>query len=181
MQELFEDKIIHISKENLPLIENIFYKIESEYKGNRKNVDILIKLYISELICLLHRYRLLKNVDEQNIDKLMQEITQYINDNFEKEITLTDLSKIFGISESHLSRRFKLSTGTCINEYINYVRITNAEWLLKTKKLPITEVAIRCGFNDSSYFAHVFKKLKGITPYKFSKREFLKKENVSSY
>lgn len=173
LQELFNDKIIRIPKENLPLIENMFYKIESEYKGNRKNRDVLIKLYISELICYLHRYRISNNIDEQNIDKLIQQVAQYINNNFEKEITLASLSKIFGISESHLSRRFKLSTGTCINEYINYVRIAHAEWLLKTKQLPITEIAIRCGFNDSSYFAYVFKKLKGITPYKFSKREFI--------
>lgn len=169
LQELFNDKIIHIPKEKLPLIENMFYKIESEYKGNRKNGDILIKLYISELICYLHRYRYSNDIDEHIIDKLIQQVAQYINDNFEKEITLSSLSRIFGISESHLSRCFKLSTGTCISEYINYVRINHAEWLLKNKHLPITEIAIRCGFNDSSYFASVFKKLKGITPYKFSK------------
>lgn len=171
LQELFDDKIIHIPKENLTLIENMFYKIESEYQSNRINRDALIKLYISELICYLHRYRSSTSSDKQNTDELIQQIAQYINLNFENEITLSGLSHIFGISKSYLSRRFKLSTGTCINEYINYVRISHAEQMLKNQKIPITEVAMRCGFNDSSYFASIFKKLKGITPYKFSVQE----------
>ena len=44
-----------------------------------------------------------------------------------------------------------------------------AEKLLKAKKMPITHVAAACGFNDSNYFSTVFKKIKGITPLKYSK------------
>lgn len=169
LKEMFNETIIHIPKENRPLIENMFYQIESEYNSKRDNKDVFLKIYITELLLYLHRYRISKTQDKLNNDKLIQKVKQYINLNFENEILLSDLSKTFGLTESYLSKRFKYVVGTGINEYINYVRIEHAGKLLKSEKLPITEVAIRCGFNDSSYFASVFKKFKGITPYRFSK------------
>lgn len=171
LKELMGETIIHIPKENRPLIENMFYKIEAEYDSKRENKDVFLKLYITELLMYLHRYRILDAQNELNTDKIIQKVKQYINLNFENEILLSDLSKNFALTESYLSKRFKSVIGTGINEYINYVRIEHAEKLLKTENLPITEVATRCGFNDSSYFAAVFKKLKGITPYKFSKNK----------
>ena len=49
-------------------------------------------------------------------------------------------------------------------------RIHNAARLLTaSSRCSITEVAAQCGFNDSNYFTSVFKKIKGITPYKFYK------------
>ena len=73
------------------------------------------------------------------------------------------------MSESHLSRKFKAHTGIGINEYITYVRITNAEKLLRETELSVTEVADQCGYSDSNYFSTVFKRIKGITPQKCRK------------
>ena len=103
----------------------------------------------------------------------IQTISQYIRNNYMKDITLRSLSHDFSISESHLSRRFKEVSGIGINEYLTYVRIMNAEKLLRSKKMPITEIAAACGFNDSNYFSTVFKRIKGITPLKFSKSTYV--------
>lgn len=169
LQGLLEENIIHIAKENRTAIENMFYKIESEYIKNNEYSEQLIKLYISELIIYLSRYRLKTLPSNEDTDLLMRKIAEYINLNYDKDLSLQFLSEKFNLSESYISKRFKTAIGTCINEYINYVRITLAEELLKTEKLPITEICYKCGFNDSSYFSSVFKKLKGITPYKFKK------------
>ena len=169
LQELMKETIIHIPSNNRALIENMFYKIESECNGNRENRDIFLKLYMSELLLYLYRYRVQKVDNKQNNDKTIQQIIQYMNLNYQNQITLSDIAKTFGFTESYLSKRFKSLVGTGINEYINYIRIEHAERLLKTQQYTITEIATRCGFNESSYFASVFKKFKGITPYKFSK------------
>ncbi len=169
LSELCKDNIIHISKENQPLIESMFYRIESEYRKKSADSNLLIKLYISELLMYLKRYKINSDTSEQNTDSQMQKIADYINLNYDKDLSLKILSKKFNLSESYISKRFKMAIGTCINEYINYVRVTYAEELLKTEKLPITEICSKCGFNDSSYFSSVFNKLKGITPYKFKK------------
>ena len=73
------------------------------------------------------------------------------------------------MSKSHFCRKFKFVTGLRYSEYVTNVRITNSEKLLRETNLPITEISERCGFNDSNYFASVFKRLKGITPYKYAK------------
>ena len=67
-----------------------------------------------------------------------------------------------------LSKQFKSVMGIGFNEYINIVRVTASEKLLLSTNAPITQIAMDCGFNDSNYYAAVFKKIKGITPKKFS-------------
>ena len=81
---------------------------------------------------------------------------------------LASLSQRFGVSPSYLSRSFKKLTGVGLNEYINISRITAAEKLLQSGNLSITEVAFSCGFNDSNYFAAVFKRVRGVTPKKYA-------------
>ncbi|MEE1042726.1 MAG: AraC family transcriptional regulator, partial [Clostridia bacterium] len=105
--------------------------------------------------------------DEVKTPSFIQKISNYIGENYANEITLDNLSREFSISKSHLSRLFKNTTGFGINEYITIVRIKNAERLILSTKLPITEIATRCGFNDSNYFSSVFKKIKGMSPLKF--------------
>ena len=63
--------------------------------------------------------------------------------------------------------RFKKSTGFGFSEYLTQVRMANAIYLLEHPGASVTDVAYQCGFNDSSYFAAVFKSIYGITPKKY--------------
>ena len=147
-----------------------FNKINKEYSKNKEHKDILIKLYIQQLLTLLCRLKKDYRPVVSQTDEIIREISDYIRQNFASPLTLKSLSNRFAISEGHLSRQFKSVTGVGLSEFIAYVRITNAEKILKSTKLPITEVAALCGYNDSNYFAAVFKKFKGITPYRYSKQ-----------
>lgn len=55
-------------------------------------------------------------------------------------------------------------------EYLNYYRLERASYLLTSTDLPVTQVAMDCGFNDLSYFIRSFKKYRGITPKKYRDR-----------
>ena len=94
---------------------------------------------------------------------------EYINNNFAENITLEEISEKFHVSKSHFSRKFKEVTGIGFNEYILLVRIKYSELLLMETDLSITEISGKCGFNSSCYFTSVFKKYKGMTPFKFRK------------
>lgn len=169
VKSLCRDNIIHIPKENLMLVDDIFYKISSELNYPSEYENLIIKTYISELLLNLDRYRVKEN-EEQQTDPFIAKVVDYISQNYTGDLSLPFLSKYFNLSASYLSRRFKMIIGININEYINYIRITEAAKILKLEKMPITEISAKCGFNDSNYFSAVFKRLKGITPYKYMKK-----------
>lgn len=170
LNALCEKKVIYVPSAKLETAEKIINKIEKEYASYDENSDFLIELYIGELLVQLYRFFKVYNPPPVQGDEIIHTVSKYISANYDADLSLKALCKRFGMSDSHLSRRFKTVSGIGINEYITYVRIMNAENLLKTTDLPMTEVAARCGFNDSNYFSTVFKRIKGITPLKFSHR-----------
>ena len=171
LRELSKHRVFHIAQNKTERIERLFVRIKDEFEKKGKFTDTLTNIYIQELATLICRYMIEYKPSSANED--IQSISKYIRINYMKDITLRSLSHDFSISESHLSRRFKEVSGIGINEYLTYVRIMNAEKLLRSKKMPITEIAAACGFNDSNYFSTVFKRIKGITPLKFSKLTYI--------
>jgi len=165
---LCEKSVVYIPDSKRETAESLLQKIENEYETLDSHSTLLINLYIEEFIVLVSRLQLDYKPTLPPTDLTIHKITKYIRTNYSQDLSLASLGKIFAISESHLSRSFKSVTNMGINEYITYVRLINAERLLKETSLPITEIAGKCGFNDSNYFSTVFKRAKGITPLKFS-------------
>ena len=103
--------------------------------------------------------------------KLMQQIETYIYENYDKKLSLEDMSDKFHISRSYLSKKFKAVTGFGFKEYIVNVRIKNACRLLLETNKSITDIAFECGFNDSNYFGDAFRHVKGVSPNKYRKNK----------
>lgn len=143
--------------------EKYLNSIENETIQKEILSEDMIKYLLGTMLIKLSR-TLQNNIIETETDNDIRQIADYITDNYSTEITLDMLSEKFSISRGHLSRKFKTLTGFGINEYVNLVRIKNAEVLMNNPKLSITEIATICGFNDSSYFASVFRKQKGVSP-----------------
>ena len=77
---------------------------------------------------------------------------------------MADLARRFGMSTRTLNRRFKNATDTTPLAYLREIRIKIARELLKTSNLSIVEVAEKSGYQDSAYFAELFKQQLGTTP-----------------
>ena len=169
IDELTNSKFCRISEKHLYKLEEIMGSLEKEYEREDIYSKNLRKTYIIQLLTLLCRYRRPATTSISESDKIVFEVSNFIKGNYDKNITLKLICKEFSVNESYLSKKFKKVSGTGINEYITYVRIMNAETLLKENKYSITEIAYKCGFNDSNYFSTVFKKIKGIAPLKYSK------------
>lgn len=103
----------------------------------------------------------------------IRDIVDYINIHYFENITLDTLSKFSGLNASYLCRCFKKLTNYTIIEYINYVRIKNAERMLTTSDMSVSEVSLAAGFPSQSYFNRAFKKQFSFTPllYKRIKNE----------
>lgn len=172
LHELTAHKLIHIPENKLPVVEDLLRKLQLEARQEDAFSDGLRKLYILELLTLLCRLRYDYVPKLSETEKLMHAVAEYIKENYSQDLSLMALSRRFAVSESCLSRRFKAVCGIGLNEYITNVRIHNAEQLLMENLFSVTQVAERCGFNDSNYFATVFKKMKGTTPLKYGKSQW---------
>ncbi|HQC82730.1 MAG TPA: AraC family transcriptional regulator [Bacillota bacterium] len=105
----------------------------------------------------------------KNVSFRLHGIFQYIQSNFTKEISVKNIAKEFGYTESHLCRLFKKHTNLSISSYIQLLRIELAKKMLQETDTDINIVAEKCGFSDFSYFCRCFKKYVQMTPSEFRK------------
>ena len=105
---------------------------------------------------------------------IINKVAKYIKENYQKECTLEELSKIAGISRFYLIRIFKDYMGKTPYDYLLDTRIENAKLLLAKGNISITDICHECGFNNMSHFIRTFKKKIGTTPTMY--RNFTKLE-----
>jgi len=97
-------------------------------------------------------------------EQLISKIREYIDANYFENITLTGISKIFGISSGYLSSLFYEYNGMNFIDYLSNLRIQKAKMLLKNSDLRIYEISEKVGYRDAYYFSTAFKKIVGINP-----------------
>ena len=95
----------------------------------------------------------------------------YLNQNFEKEVSLAEAARLAAMTEVAFSRFFKARTGKTFVNTVNEIRLGHASRLLIDTTHSVNEIAYRCGFNNLSNFNRIFRKKKNCTPKEF-RREF---------
>lgn len=94
----------------------------------------------------------------------VKEIIDYINNNFNKPISVDIIADEVQLNSCYLGRLFKQYTNLSIVDYINQIRINNALELLTKTDMKIFEIADAVGFNNTHYFIKIFKKQMNMTP-----------------
>jgi len=92
---------------------------------------------------------------------------EYMNQNFQKPITLTEVAKLANMTDVSFSRFFRSRTGITFMDSLLEMRLGHASRLLIDTTQSVAEVAYNCGFNNISNFNRLFKKKKGCTPKEF--------------
>lgn len=123
-----------------------------------------IKNYISVLVEKSAVYFLGKN---KNSESIIDNAKEFIKNNYDKNILLSDIANAVYISESHLSRTFKLKTGESIMNYLSRVRLRHAQELLVSSSMNIDDVCFAVGYKSRNLFYKNFKALYGVTPKKY--------------
>jgi AraC-like DNA-binding protein len=108
-----------------------------------------------------------KQVKENTLEEKIYQITSYIHTHFAEELSLESLSQRFFISPYYLSHQFKAITGFTLVNYIQMTRIRNAQQMLLSDNLKITDISGACGFNSFSQFNRTFNKFVGKSPREF--------------
>lgn len=104
---------------------------------------------------------------------LINKIIEYVVQNYNKDLTLQELTEDFYVSYWHLSKVIKRELGLSFSQLLNIVRIEKAKIFLNIPKYKINEIAEMVGYNDATYFCKVFKKMTGKNPYEYRNEKAL--------
>jgi AraC family transcriptional regulator len=91
-------------------------------------------------------------------------VKEFIDAHLDGEVSVMQLARTCGLSSHHFSRAFRRSTGMAPHQWLLQRRVDKAKQLLRSAKLPLSEVAAVCGFAHQSHFTRVFSQSVGVSP-----------------
>lgn len=147
-------------------------EIMREWNDRNTAYELAIRSDILKMFSIILR-RLNLNAQglaqKQHMTDAMKKALSFISDHF-LTINEQDVAEHCGLSYHHFSYAFKQLMGINFNEYLNMLKLKEAEKLLLTTDHSITDIAFEAGFSTVSHFIARFKAAKGITPHKLRKK-----------
>ncbi|MBE7021613.1 MAG: helix-turn-helix domain-containing protein [Ruminococcaceae bacterium] len=163
-------------------IVNVMNRILRERVKYQVWGDFLSGLLTIELFVLLSRA--LRQEWEQSaknrnlkLHELLHIAKEYIDNNYVKDLTLSQVAKYIYLSDSYFAHSFKDKFGISPKSYILKVRIEEAKTLLESTDLKIADVALSVGFSSQQRFNDIFRKYTEMTPLRY--RNMKKKERLN--
>ena len=145
--------------------------------------DFLSYLLIMELFVLISRA--LKMEWEENIKskslkikELMYVAKEYMDNNYEKDLTLADVAKYIFLSQSYFAHAFKEEFNISPKSYLLKVRVEKSKELLERSDMKVSDIALSVGFSSQQRYNDIFKKYVGMTPLKYRKDAKAKRVNM---
>ncbi len=187
-RDLFDEKFLQ--RNQLSFIRNMFEKSFRGILFSKETTHAIMPRLIEltqkhgfdsvlELMSILHDLSVSRNMrtlsdasfrpgetlshNSRRVDKVME----YLNQNFDKDVALSEASRVAAMTDVAFSRFFKTRTGKTFIDTLNEIRLGHASRMLIETTQGITEVAYKCGFNNMSNFNRIFKKKKNCTPKEF--------------
>jgi AraC family transcriptional activator of pobA len=148
-------------------IANSLSRLIEEYALKQEGYELFVKAEL--LRCLGHVYRSAEKGDTRKRNKPEMEGTispliRHLTAHFDEPLTIEEAARMCSLSPNYFCSLFKKTTGKTLIEYINMLRIHEADRLLRESDYRVNEIAYRVGFSNLTYFGRVFKKMKNVTP-----------------
>ena len=139
--------------------KKIFIALDEKQICYKQEVKAYIMLMLLRIFRCIDKLTIPKQseADIHKIDMTRKAIT-YMHENFNRDISMDDIANNIGFSKYYFCRCFKEITGQTPLWHLNYIRLKNAKTLLKSGAENVTEAALKCGFNDTSYFCKLYKR-----------------------
>lgn len=154
LQQLF-----NLIREEITRKDEFYAKIVSD-------ISRTLLMYVFRIIS-----HTLNTVTLLNKDNILNLVVPYIEENFLRNIGLSDIAQECFVNKYYLSHVFTESFGMSVGQYIRSKKIELAQTRIRETNEPIAEIAIQCGFSDPAYFDRLFKKAIGVTPLQYRKTQ----------
>ncbi len=153
-------------------IRRLITNISDEWHSKKFGYELAVRADIINVFVCIMRYWNSQGIiadsvmNEGDINQVVQNALDYTAQNY-RNITEKQVAEHCNISYSYFSRSFKKIMKMNFSEYLNYLRINEAQKLLISTKRTITDIAMDLGYSTASHFISQFKKRKGVSPKRF--------------
>ncbi len=145
-----------------PVLNDLTAILKIFYHGNIVQEPLLSR-YLTDILTEFLLFSPEGGSQRAYADMAERTIT-YINEHFSRDVSISELAALAGLSQYHFIRTFKKETGFTPHEYLVNTRLATARYLLKNTRLPVKDICFNTGFSCESVFCSAFKKHQGMTP-----------------
>lgn len=161
------------SIQNSKIINEIIDIID-RYTSRTPGYQLTIKGSLYKILSYLveNNSFIASNTIEKNLDyklQLLKKSVTYIHQNYQQKIYIKDLAHEVNMNSQYFCRFFKSMTGKTPVDFINTHRIEEATLLLSSTDLNITDISLKVGIDNFSYFNKLFRHYKNCTPSEYRK------------
>lgn len=171
-RQIYADFVISPEAENadfLSIVTNLYKAMKDKPEG----YELFTTGYIFQFLGLIKEKKCYfeKQLTPSTGKKLrtdqLKAVLNLVQTNYNNPLSLEQMAETAGLSPKYFCRVFREMTHHTPVEYLNLYRVNCACDKLRNTDDPIIDVAYGCGFNDFSYFIKMFKRYKGMTPFKY--------------
>ena len=151
---------------NIPVYD--MKKKKHQQLGAEQMLRILLEYFLIRLIRGQATIELAEEAGERTL--IVQEIIDYVSDNYREKFTIDELAFIFRTNRATLCKQFKAATGKTLVEFINNKKLEVAKDRILNTSDTFTAISEYLNFESIHYFTRFFKKLTGVSPREFRTR-----------
>lgn len=161
----------------LPELTNIITMLSKAYQNAECSpLELVVISSISHLFSIILQHNVYSTSNKETTEEmpkidLIKNVLEYIELHYASSLSLDDLAAVANMNPRYFCRFFRSITHQTPIDYVNRCRIEKAAYLLQSTRLPVTDIGLECGFNDSSNFIKSFKKYKNLTPLQYRKEQ----------
>ena len=137
--------------------------------------QLLMEAFLVKILPVLTGTEQEEGTEEERI--LGARIRSYLDEHYMDAIDLSEVAKTLRMSMHYMSHVFKRTFGYSPMNYLLRRRIGEAQTLLISTDLSITEIGERVGYETTSYFSSQFTKQVGMSPKKYRKTYVVRQED----
>lgn len=134
-----------------------------------RNMKYILDLFAQELVCSLIQIKGADLILNCDADSPVNEAIHYMKENYMRPVSINEIARSLGMSESGFCQYFKKITGVSPKEFLTNIRMEKAKNLIINTN--VTEAALDLGYENISHFITLFKEKYGLTPKQYQVKE----------
>lgn len=148
-------------------VAQMIWMIDRELREPGFASDMMVDGLVRAMLTLLARQA---DPGQAHVDRFylsptkLRRVIEHVDAHLDGPLNLTEMAAVAELSVFHFSRMFKLATGESPYHFVGSRRLARAERLLRETEVPLSQLALDCGFASQSHFNAAFRKSMGVSP-----------------